>query len=164
MDRVHQLMGYCPQFDAINDLLTGREHLEFYARLRGVPEPYVAKVLEVLSLIWLLKWVKSICRQSEFCPYTVLLGLQLKVKRSLQLFDVSVNVNNLSSANRSHSGEWKNWDWRSTPSKKQEDTVEAINANSRLPFLLSELHQSFFWSAKKHITTLSYLSTILLKS
>ncbi|TSM94632.1 ATP-binding cassette sub-family A member 1 [Bagarius yarrelli] len=44
MDRVHQLMGYCPQFDAISDLLTGREHLEFYARLRGVPEPYVAKV------------------------------------------------------------------------------------------------------------------------
>ncbi|XP_017334205.1 phospholipid-transporting ATPase ABCA1 isoform X2 [Ictalurus punctatus] len=44
MDRVHQLMGYCPQFDAINDLLTGREHLEFYARLRGVPESYVAKV------------------------------------------------------------------------------------------------------------------------
>ncbi|XP_060734088.1 phospholipid-transporting ATPase ABCA1 isoform X3 [Tachysurus vachellii] len=44
LDRVHQLMGYCPQFDAINDLLTGREHLEFYARLRGVPEPYVAKV------------------------------------------------------------------------------------------------------------------------
>uniref|UniRef100_A0A8B9GST9 P-type phospholipid transporter n=1 Tax=Astyanax mexicanus TaxID=7994 RepID=A0A8B9GST9_ASTMX len=41
MDRVHQLMGYCPQFDAINELLTGREHLEFYARLRGVPEAYV---------------------------------------------------------------------------------------------------------------------------
>lgn len=51
MDRVHQLMGYCPQFDAINDLLTGREHLEFYARLRGVPESYVAKVLEVIGLI-----------------------------------------------------------------------------------------------------------------
>uniref|UniRef100_A0A7N6BQX4 ABC transporter domain-containing protein n=1 Tax=Anabas testudineus TaxID=64144 RepID=A0A7N6BQX4_ANATE len=33
---VHQNMGYCPQFDAINDLLTGREHLEFYAILRGV--------------------------------------------------------------------------------------------------------------------------------
>ncbi|KAG7256144.1 hypothetical protein CRUP_035701, partial [Coryphaenoides rupestris] len=37
-DEVHQNMGYCPQFDAINDLLTGREHLEFYAILRGVPE------------------------------------------------------------------------------------------------------------------------------
>uniref|UniRef100_A0A3B4DSZ9 ABC transporter domain-containing protein n=1 Tax=Pygocentrus nattereri TaxID=42514 RepID=A0A3B4DSZ9_PYGNA len=46
MDRVHQLMGYCPQFDAICDLLTGREHLEFYARLRGVPEAYVAKVAQ----------------------------------------------------------------------------------------------------------------------
>lgn len=44
MERVHQLMGYCPQFDAINDLLTGREHLEFYARLRGVREENVAKV------------------------------------------------------------------------------------------------------------------------
>uniref|UniRef100_A0A8C4UMA0 P-type phospholipid transporter n=1 Tax=Falco tinnunculus TaxID=100819 RepID=A0A8C4UMA0_FALTI len=34
---VHQNMGYCPQFDAIDDLLTGREHLYLYARLRGVP-------------------------------------------------------------------------------------------------------------------------------
>ena len=44
MSLVHQNMGYCPQFDAISDLLTGREHLEFYARLRGVPEDAVAKV------------------------------------------------------------------------------------------------------------------------
>ncbi|TRY97479.1 hypothetical protein DNTS_008213 [Danionella cerebrum] len=43
MEKVHQLMGYCPQFDAINNLLTGREHLEFYARLRGVPESRVAQ-------------------------------------------------------------------------------------------------------------------------
>uniref|UniRef100_A0A8C8E1E1 P-type phospholipid transporter n=1 Tax=Oryzias sinensis TaxID=183150 RepID=A0A8C8E1E1_9TELE len=46
MDRVHQLMGYCPQFDAISDLLTGREHLELYARLRGVPEESVSKVAQ----------------------------------------------------------------------------------------------------------------------
>ncbi|KAM9835346.1 phospholipid-transporting ATPase ABCA1-like [Syngnathus typhle] len=46
MRAVHQNMGYCPQFDAINDLLTGREHLEFYARLRGVPEKEVAMVAE----------------------------------------------------------------------------------------------------------------------
>ena len=44
MQSVHQNMGYCPQFDAIDDLLTGREHLEFYARLRGVPEKEVAMV------------------------------------------------------------------------------------------------------------------------
>uniref|UniRef100_A0A671VNR0 P-type phospholipid transporter n=1 Tax=Sparus aurata TaxID=8175 RepID=A0A671VNR0_SPAAU len=46
MERVHQLMGYCPQFDAISDLLTGREHLELYARLRGVPEESVVKVAQ----------------------------------------------------------------------------------------------------------------------
>uniref|UniRef100_A0A8C6U720 ABC transporter domain-containing protein n=1 Tax=Neogobius melanostomus TaxID=47308 RepID=A0A8C6U720_9GOBI len=44
MRDVHQNLGYCPQFDAINDLLTGQEHLEFYARLRGVPENEVVMV------------------------------------------------------------------------------------------------------------------------
>uniref|UniRef100_A0A8C3II77 P-type phospholipid transporter n=1 Tax=Chrysemys picta bellii TaxID=8478 RepID=A0A8C3II77_CHRPI len=43
---VHQNMGYCPQFDAINELLTGREHLEFFALLRGVPEKEVCQVGE----------------------------------------------------------------------------------------------------------------------
>lgn len=38
-------MGYCPQFDAITELLTGREHVEFFALLRGVPEKEVGKVL-----------------------------------------------------------------------------------------------------------------------
>ncbi|XP_040215370.1 phospholipid-transporting ATPase ABCA1 isoform X3 [Rana temporaria] len=46
MQEVHQNMGYCPQFDAINELLTGREHLELYALLRGVPEKEVCKVAE----------------------------------------------------------------------------------------------------------------------
>uniref|UniRef100_A0A8C9VJB0 ATP binding cassette subfamily A member 4 n=1 Tax=Scleropages formosus TaxID=113540 RepID=A0A8C9VJB0_SCLFO len=43
---VHQNMGYCPQFDAIDDLMTGREHLCLYARLRGVPESEVGRVAE----------------------------------------------------------------------------------------------------------------------
>ncbi|CAB1326821.1 unnamed protein product, partial [Coregonus sp. 'balchen'] len=43
---VHQNMGYCPQFDAIDDLLTGREHLYLYARLRGVPESDISRVAE----------------------------------------------------------------------------------------------------------------------
>ncbi|XP_053180211.1 phospholipid-transporting ATPase ABCA1b isoform X1 [Scomber japonicus] len=46
IDAVHQQMGYCPQFDAINELLTGREHLELYAILRGVPEKEVCDVAE----------------------------------------------------------------------------------------------------------------------
>ncbi|XP_077133900.1 retinal-specific phospholipid-transporting ATPase ABCA4 [Ranitomeya variabilis] len=43
---VHQNMGYCPQFDAIDELLTGREHLQLYARLRGVPQDEVAMVAD----------------------------------------------------------------------------------------------------------------------
>ncbi|XP_045398553.1 phospholipid-transporting ATPase ABCA7 isoform X3 [Lemur catta] len=39
----HRSMGYCPQSDAIFDLLTGREHLELFSRLRGVPEAQVAQ-------------------------------------------------------------------------------------------------------------------------
>ncbi|XP_069050210.1 retinal-specific phospholipid-transporting ATPase ABCA4 isoform X2 [Lepisosteus oculatus] len=43
---VHQNMGYCPQFDALDDLLTGREHLYLYSRLRGVPEGEISRVAE----------------------------------------------------------------------------------------------------------------------
>ncbi|KAM9324762.1 retinal-specific phospholipid-transporting ATPase ABCA4 [Gastrophryne carolinensis] len=43
---VHQNMGYCPQFDAIDELLTGREHLQLYGRLRGVPEEEVDTVAD----------------------------------------------------------------------------------------------------------------------
>ncbi|XP_067454380.1 phospholipid-transporting ATPase ABCA1b isoform X2 [Thunnus thynnus] len=46
IDEVHKRMGYCPQFDAVNELLTGREHLELYAVLRGVPEKEVCDVAE----------------------------------------------------------------------------------------------------------------------
>lgn len=44
ISEVHQSMGYCPQFDAIDDLLTGREHLYLYARLRGVPAEEIERV------------------------------------------------------------------------------------------------------------------------
>ncbi|XP_077834795.1 phospholipid-transporting ATPase ABCA7 isoform X2 [Macaca mulatta] len=52
----HLSMGYCPQSDAIFELLTGREHLELFARLRGVPETQVAQTagsgLARLGLSW----------------------------------------------------------------------------------------------------------------
>ncbi|XP_077981076.1 phospholipid-transporting ATPase ABCA1-like [Glandiceps talaboti] len=46
MKHVHQNMGYCPQFDALDNLITGREHLEYYARLRGIPEKDIKMVAE----------------------------------------------------------------------------------------------------------------------
>ncbi len=51
---VHQNMGYCPQFDAIDDLLTGREHLHLYARLRGVPESEISRVRPYSTFLSLL--------------------------------------------------------------------------------------------------------------
>ncbi|KAG8270789.1 hypothetical protein J6590_077319 [Homalodisca vitripennis] len=47
-------IGYCPQFDAINKLLTGREMLRVYALLRGVPsalcESEVTKWVNIMGL------------------------------------------------------------------------------------------------------------------
>lgn len=40
-------MGYCPQFDGLDGLLTAAEHLQLYARLRGVPEGEVKQVRQV---------------------------------------------------------------------------------------------------------------------
>lgn len=53
ISEVHQSMGYCPQFDAIDDLLTGREHLYLYARLRGVPAEEIERVNN--GLLWQLR-------------------------------------------------------------------------------------------------------------
>ncbi|XP_043914151.1 ATP-binding cassette sub-family A member 2 [Protopterus annectens] len=52
--KVQQSIGYCPQFDALFDELTAREHLELYTRLRGIPwkdeERVVKWALEKLEL------------------------------------------------------------------------------------------------------------------
>jgi ATP-binding cassette subfamily A (ABC1) protein 1 len=40
-DTINSQIGYCPQFDALFEHMTGREHLELYARLKGVPEDQV---------------------------------------------------------------------------------------------------------------------------
>ncbi|KAL9951119.1 hypothetical protein ACROYT_G043723 [Oculina patagonica] len=44
----HQSMGYCPQFDGLDALLTAAEHLQLYARLRGVPEKDIKQVVDSL--------------------------------------------------------------------------------------------------------------------
>jgi ABC-type multidrug transport system ATPase subunit len=38
------MIGYCPQFDALIEQMTGMETLCMYARLRGVPEHSVQTV------------------------------------------------------------------------------------------------------------------------
>ena len=48
--RVRRMIGYCPQFDALLDLLTVREHLELFGRLKGVPESELdSKVIKKMT-------------------------------------------------------------------------------------------------------------------
>lgn len=41
-------IGYCPQVDALDDLLTGEEHLYFYCRIRGISKNEIDQVRERL--------------------------------------------------------------------------------------------------------------------
>ncbi|VEL24997.1 unnamed protein product [Protopolystoma xenopodis] len=43
-----QSMGYCPQFDALLDYLTGRETLQLFGRLRGMKEPLLVEEINYL--------------------------------------------------------------------------------------------------------------------
>ena len=47
--QVQQEIGYCPQFDALLDQMTGRETLRMYARLRGVPERFINESINNLA-------------------------------------------------------------------------------------------------------------------
>ncbi|RLN44145.1 hypothetical protein BBO99_00006452 [Phytophthora kernoviae] len=40
-DKARRVVGYCPQFDSLHDLLTVEEQLELYARLKGIPSDRV---------------------------------------------------------------------------------------------------------------------------
>uniref|UniRef100_A0A3Q3JQ42 ABC transporter domain-containing protein n=1 Tax=Monopterus albus TaxID=43700 RepID=A0A3Q3JQ42_MONAL len=41
-------IGYCPQVDALDSLLTGREHLYFYARIRGISKREIDRLVNYL--------------------------------------------------------------------------------------------------------------------
>jgi ATP-binding cassette, subfamily A (ABC1), member 3 len=47
-------IGYCPQFDALSDNLTSREHLELYAAIKGIPkdkrEQLISKKIKEMNL------------------------------------------------------------------------------------------------------------------
>ena len=43
-----RMIGYCPQFDAIFDLLTAKEHLNVYGMIKGLPKQQVEKQSKTL--------------------------------------------------------------------------------------------------------------------
>jgi len=54
MSEARYKIGYCPQFDALSELLTPLEHLRLYARIKGVPRslimPFANQALENMGL------------------------------------------------------------------------------------------------------------------
>ena len=54
INKVRQSLGYCPQYDVLNDTLTARETLEMYSSFRGIPKiaqrQSVEKVLDLVDL------------------------------------------------------------------------------------------------------------------
>ena len=46
LPQVQQRVGYCPQFDALIERMTGRELLTMFARLRGIPEQLIKQAVE----------------------------------------------------------------------------------------------------------------------
>ncbi|EDV28384.1 uncharacterized protein TRIADDRAFT_49936 [Trichoplax adhaerens] len=60
--QARQQMGYCPQFDALIELMTGRELLSMFARLRGVPESRLRQVVEkIISQLSLKEYADRLC-------------------------------------------------------------------------------------------------------
>jgi len=56
-------VGYCPQFDALMDNLTGREMLHVFAAIKGVPEDRVDAVVEgLLSRVGLQNFAHNITK------------------------------------------------------------------------------------------------------
>ncbi|XP_053679934.1 phospholipid-transporting ATPase ABCA3-like [Anopheles nili] len=58
LNQVHKVIGYCPQFDALLEDLTGRETLKIFALLRGIPSHEIG--FETLRLAEELNFMKHI--------------------------------------------------------------------------------------------------------
>ena len=59
-NEARKILGYCPQSDALNPLLTSAEHLELYARIRGTKNDQIKSLVkESLNRFGLAgKWAK----------------------------------------------------------------------------------------------------------
>lgn len=60
--KVQQRIGYCPQFDALVERLTGREVLTLFARLRGIPSSHMLTVVDqTIDHLNLGRWQDKLC-------------------------------------------------------------------------------------------------------
>ncbi|KAM6179073.1 glucosylceramide transporter ABCA12 isoform 2-T2 [Rhynchocyon petersi] len=79
VDSHSSLVGYCPQEDALDDLVTVEEHLYFYARIHGIPEKDIKETVHKLLRRLHLMPYKD--RPTILCSY----GTKRKVSTALAL-------------------------------------------------------------------------------
>ncbi|XP_032384919.1 ATP-binding cassette sub-family A member 12 isoform X2 [Etheostoma spectabile] len=72
-------IGYCPQVDALDNLLTGKEHLYFYARIRGISKKEIDGVVTHLLKRLQLSYHKDIITDGYSC------GTRRKLSTALAL-------------------------------------------------------------------------------
>ncbi|KAL0249541.1 hypothetical protein GEMRC1_004771 [Eukaryota sp. GEM-RC1] len=46
MAEIYKILGICPQFDALWNVITGSDHLRFYARIKGYPASEIEGIVE----------------------------------------------------------------------------------------------------------------------
>ena len=87
--RIRRLVGYCPQHDALQDLMTGRETLRMYARIKGLPARRIeAEVDELLRDLDLLSFAdKPAGTYSGGNKRKLCVGIALVGRPSLVLLD-----------------------------------------------------------------------------
>lgn len=72
--QVQRRLGYCPQFDATIDEMTGRETLQMFANLRGVPERSIdAVVEELIDNLLLRDHIDKQVKELRFVSLSILL-------------------------------------------------------------------------------------------
>ncbi|CAN9497876.1 unnamed protein product [Ophioblennius macclurei] len=72
-------IGYCPQLDALDHLLTGEEHLYFYARIRGISKKQIRGVVNYLLKRLELDYHRNIITDGYSC------GTRRKLSTALAL-------------------------------------------------------------------------------
>uniref|UniRef100_A0A2K5J9F6 ABC transporter domain-containing protein n=1 Tax=Colobus angolensis palliatus TaxID=336983 RepID=A0A2K5J9F6_COLAP len=79
VDSHSSLVGYCPQEDALDDLVTVEEHLYFYARVHGIPEKDIKETVH--KLLRRLHLIPFKDRATSMCSY----GTKRKLSTALAL-------------------------------------------------------------------------------
>lgn len=80
---IRNMTGVCPQHDILFDLLTPREHLEFFAAVRGIPRPKIQHEASRKTIYSSLMLYFSV----YLCVISIFLG-NVQVKKTLKDIDL----------------------------------------------------------------------------